>query len=134
MSEKLTKKVLERLENERNIWVATVRPQKTAADPIRPHLVPVWFAWAHEKIYLCIEAKSVKGKNLLKNPLVSLALEDGSNVVICEGVAQRIEKPGPAIVQEIMFKKYQWEIKTDAQYDLLLEVTPGKWLVWGGES
>lgn len=130
MSEKLTQQVLERLENERNIWMATVRPQRRADDPIRPHLVPIWFAWAHEKIYVCIEAKSVKGKNLLKNPNVSLALEDGSSVVICEGAAEWVAKDDYPLVREIMFKKFNWRIEEDDQYDMLVEIIPKKWLIW----
>ena len=131
MDEKLTAKVLKRLETERNIWMATIRPQKREGDPIRPHLVPVWFAWSHEKIYLCIESKSVKGRNLKHNPLIALSLEDGSNVVICEGTAERVEKDDFPLVREIMFKKFNWRIEEDDQYDMLVEVTPKKWLVWG---
>ena len=52
---------LARLESEANIWLATVR-----ADG-RPHLTPVWFAWHNEKLYACIEAGSVKARNLGQN-------------------------------------------------------------------
>jgi nitroimidazol reductase NimA-like FMN-containing flavoprotein (pyridoxamine 5'-phosphate oxidase superfamily) len=43
-----------RLETKANIWLASVR-----ADG-RPHLVPVWFAWCEDKLYICIQSKSVK--------------------------------------------------------------------------
>lgn len=137
MSEKLTENVLKRLDTERNIWVSTIRPQKNADHPVRPHLVPVWFAWSGGKIYLCMQSKSVKGKNLRKNPFISLALENGSNVVICEGSAARIEKADcPAPAKEILFKKYKWNIDDpeDAQYDFVAEITPKKWLTWGDEG
>src|SRR4029434_4092759 len=50
--------VKERLGKERNIWIATVRRDG------RPHIVPVWFACVDDRIYVCIEAQSVKGRNL----------------------------------------------------------------------
>ena len=134
MSEKLTEKVLKRLETERNIWMATVRPLKNGNGEAHPHLVPVWFAWAHGKIYVCIEAKSVKGKNLQQNRPISLSLEDGSNVVICEGTAERVAKADFPQVREIMVQKYDWRIEEDDQYDMLVEVTPNRWLIWGSEA
>lgn len=130
MSEKLTEKVLKRLETERNIWMATMRPMTREGEVPHPHLVPVWFAWAHGKIYLCIEAKSVKGKNLQQNKLISLSLEDGSDVVICEGTAERVAKADFPQVREIMVQKYDWRIEEDDRYDMLVEITPKKWLTW----
>ena len=36
----------QKLETERNIWLASVRPDG------RPHLVPLWFVWCHGKVYI----------------------------------------------------------------------------------
>jgi hypothetical protein len=130
MSKSLPESALKRLETEKNIWVATIRPQKGRDFPVRPHLVPVWFAWHSEKLYICIQAQSVKGQNLRQNPLVSLSLEDGSKVVICEGRTAQINKPGPAAIQAIFKEKYDWDLDSDDEYDMLLEITPRKWLVW----
>ena len=69
---------LPRLQTEANIWLATVRASG------KPHLVPIWFAYHDDNIYICIQSGSVKAKNMLAEPRVSLSLEDGSNVVICE--------------------------------------------------
>lgn len=119
---------LPHLQTERNIWMATIRPhQKEPA--VRPHLVPVWFAWHEGKIYVCIQQQSVKGRNLVHNQFVSLALEDGSKVVVCEGEAAVVAEPWPAAVADVFYQKYDWTIP-DGQYDLLLSVTPHKWLVW----
>ncbi|MDJ0754137.1 MAG: pyridoxamine 5'-phosphate oxidase family protein [Ardenticatenaceae bacterium] len=122
--------VIGRLESERNIWVATIRPQNGNPHPTRPHLVPVWFAWQNDKLFICIQGNSVKAKNLRQNPHISLALEDGSSVVICEGEASEIAKPGDEGVRAIFQQKYDWDITTDHEYDLLLEIIPQKWLVW----
>ena len=55
---------LNKLDSEKNIWVASVRPDS------RPHLVPVWFAWYAGKLHLCIDPTSVKAKNFLNNDRV----------------------------------------------------------------
>jgi hypothetical protein len=114
----------QKLEIEKNIWVASVRPDG------RPHLVPVWFAWYAGKLYLCIESGSVKGRNLAANPQLSLALENGSQPLILEGRAEPAASPWPAGVLAIFKHKYDWDISTGGQYDQLIEVTPERWLSW----
>ena len=116
---------LTRLETERNIWLATVRANG------RPHLVPLWFAWHDSLIYICIKPDSVKARNLQQNPLVSLSLEDGSNVVICEGETAVTPTPYPPTVIAIFQQKYNWNITTDTDYTQLIAITPHKWLSWG---
>jgi PPOX class probable F420-dependent enzyme len=120
----LTAEVQQRLDTEANIWLAGVRPDG------RPHLTPVWFAWSTGKVYACIQATSVKTRNIEQNPHVSLALEDGSKVVICEGTAAFVAPPWPAEVAAIFRRKYDWDIMSDDTYDRLVAVTPLKWLVW----
>jgi hypothetical protein len=116
-----------RLETERNIWVASVRPDG------RPHLTPVWFAWHVGKLYVCTEPGSVKARNISQNRRVVLALEDGTRPVICEGIAAPVPVPWPAdmaAVAAIFRNKYDWDISSEEQYTQLLEVTPIKWLAW----
>src|SRR5881296_3878724 len=96
-----------RLSKERNIWIVTVRPDG------RPHMVPVWYAWQGEKIYLCTEPESVKARNLAHNYNACLALEDGSHPVICEGKARFLEKPWPEEVVAVFQRKYAWEILSE---------------------
>ena len=124
MTEQLAAEVLHKLQTEANIWLATVRPDG------RAHLVPVWFAWYEEKLYACIQAKSVKAKNIEQNSQVALSLEDGSKVVICEGEARFVAPPWNDDIAAIFQSKYDWNIQTDNDYDRLLEVVPQKWLVW----
>ncbi|MEW5956963.1 MAG: pyridoxamine 5'-phosphate oxidase family protein [Chloroflexota bacterium] len=120
----LSPEVQQRLAAEANIWLATVRPDG------RPHLTPVWFAWHGNKLYACIEAGSVKARNLRQNPRLSLALENGSQPVIGEGTAALVSPPWPDAVVAIFQAKYEWDITTDGQYDTLVEITPGRWLSW----
>jgi PPOX class probable F420-dependent enzyme len=124
MPSRLPPQVLSRLNEHKNIWLASVRPDG------RPHLVPIWFAWNENKIYICIEPGSVKAMNLAQNQRVSLALEDGSNPVICEGRAAVIPQPWPPEVLKIFMRKYEWNITTETRYTQLVQVTPCKWLHW----
>lgn len=119
-----TIEALSRLEQSQIIWLASIRPDG------RPHLVPVWYVWASQKIYICIDASSVKANNLQTNPLISIALEDGSRPVICEGRASPAISPWDDEVIAGFIKKYDWDITQDDQYTLLVEITPLKWLSW----
>jgi F420H(2)-dependent biliverdin reductase len=114
----------QKLESAENIWFGSVRPDG------RPHLAPVWFVWTGNKLYICIEKRSIKGRNIAGNPQVVLALEDGLNPVICEGIAIPLGRPLPIEVISLYRKKYDWDISSDGQYDQVLEITPTKWLVW----
>ena len=113
-----------RLLTEKNIWLATVR-----ADG-RPHLVPIWFVWVNEKVYICTEGKSVKIKNIQANSRVSVALENGTQPAIAEGAARILQQPYPIDVIAEFKHKYEWDITTDASYNVLVEITPAKWLKW----
>ena len=110
-----------RLQTEQNLWLATVRP--TGA----PHLVPIWFVWVTAKIYLCTEADSVKVRNLLQNPQVSIALEDGNQPIVIDGLA-RCAPIGLAetAVVEAFQRKYDWDITTDDTYTQVIEIQPTK--------
>ena len=121
---KLTEANLERLEKERNIWLATIRPAG------RPHLVPVWFVYHQDQFYICINSGSVKGKNLGANPLASLSLEDGSKPLICEGKAEVVPEPWPQEIVDKFKLKYDWGIIEDKDYDQLIRINPQKWPGW----
>jgi PPOX class probable F420-dependent enzyme len=113
----------ERLLNEKNVWLATVRPNG------KPHLVPIWFVWFDEKIYICTQ-ESVKVKNIRANNRVSVALEDGNAPVIAEGIARLLSDDFSEEVARLFQDKYDWEIRTDSDYNILIEVTPTKWVKW----
>src|SRR3974377_1965832 len=113
----LNPQVERRLQTEQNLWLATVRPNST------PHLVPIWFVWVAGKIYFCTEAASIKVRNLIKNPKVSIALEDGSKPLVIEGRARPIgAAPKPVI--EAFKKKDDWNISPDSEYNQVVEIEP----------
>ena len=124
MAKPLTPAMISKLEDQQNIWFSSVR-----ADG-RPHLVPVWFVWFEGKIYIGTDPKSVKVKNIAANPKVALALEDGSKPVICEGTARPLEQPWAENLLEAFFRKYEWDLPKDEQYNHIIEITPERWLNW----
>ena len=113
-----------KLTTSQNIWLASVRPDG------RPHLVPIWFTWHSDNLYICTEAKSIKSRNIAHNPRVMAALEDGTSPVICEGIAAILPPPWPDDVIASFVTKYEWEISPDDQYNQLIEITPSRWLNW----
>lgn len=124
MTQTLPQNLITRLNNSKNIWFASVRPDG------RPHLVPIWFVWSDSKIYICIEPTSVKARNMDRDPHVSLALEDGSSPIICEGLAQTVSPPWSSHISDLFQSKYDWDILDEARYTRLVEISPGKWLHW----
>jgi pyridoxine/pyridoxamine 5'-phosphate oxidase len=76
--------VREQLTAARNYWVATTR-----ADG-RPHVMPVWGLWHDEAFYFSTDPASQKGRNLLDRRGLAVHLESGDDVVILEGVAERV--------------------------------------------
>jgi hypothetical protein len=113
-----------RLQSERNIWLATTRPNG------RPHLIPIWFVWVAERFYICTSGDSVKVKNLATNPRASVALEDGNQPLIAECSTRLVPKPFPAAVVQAFVEKFEWDISKDTTYQALVELTPEKWLSW----
>jgi F420H(2)-dependent biliverdin reductase len=114
----------ERLEKEANIWLATTRPDG------RPHLVPIWFVWHDQEIYILTTLSTVKAKNLLADPRASVALESGSQPVIAECRAHRVDAPYSDELAAAFRRKYDWDITKEAEYDGLFALTPHKWLTW----
>ena len=115
----LDPQVERRLQTEQNLWLATVRPNGA------PHLVPIWFVWVIGKIYLCTGANSVKVRNLLQNPQVSIALEDGAQPIVIEGLAHPVDKTDRAVLSEFQ-RKYDWDITSDDTYTQVIEIEPVK--------
>ncbi len=124
MTVELSSEQIDRLKTQQNIWFGSVRPGG------RPHLAPIWFVWHDDKFYIATEPGSVKSRNVQRNPQVVLALEDGTHPLICEGQAQLIVQPWPEGVLETFLKKFEWDLKEEAQYNQVIEVTPAKWLSW----
>jgi hypothetical protein len=74
----------ERLEQARNYWVSTTRPDG------RPHSMPVWGIWLDGAFYFGSGRNSAKSRNLAANPAIVVHLESGDETVILEGRAKPV--------------------------------------------
>lgn len=113
-----------RLQTERNVWLATVRPSG------KPHLVPIWFVWVSERFWICTSA-STKTRNILHNSQVSVSLESGNDPVVAEGTARIHDQPYPTEVADAFASKFDWDIRqptADGSYDALIEISVDRWL------
>jgi hypothetical protein len=81
-------------------------------------------------MYICTSPSSVKVQNVQHSDRVVLALEDGNSPVICEGKAAPVPAPWPQDVVALYQVKYAWDISSDEQYSMLIEILPDKWLTW----
>lgn len=113
----------------------------------QPHVVPVWFLWDGESIWISAFSSTRKVKDLRKNPRLAVLIEarepqDGRvQAVLFEGVAELIESPR-ALVEEMSAKIYERYLgpqgvqAADPQswiYDpenTLVKLTPRKKFIW----
>jgi nitroimidazol reductase NimA-like FMN-containing flavoprotein (pyridoxamine 5'-phosphate oxidase superfamily) len=98
----------ERMAKARNYWVCSVR-----ADG-RPHAAPVWGVWLEGVLYFSSSRRSVKGRNIARDPRVSIHLESGDETVIFEG--KLVELTDSALYQRVRTvynTKYNMEAMTE---------------------
>jgi hypothetical protein len=121
---------VERLRQERNVWMATVRPDG------RPHLAPVWFVYVDDRLWIGTGLDSVRVRNLLANHAASLSLESGNEPLVAEGTVVVHENERPPAVVAAFREKYEWDITVELDDDLgrlaLLEFRPHRWLFRAG--
>lgn len=120
-----------RLHSDRIFWFATAKPTG------QPHIVPVWFIYDNELIYVFTQCKSIKARNLRKNPAVALSLGTGNNPFVIEGTIEFITTPYPQAIIDQFIHKYDLTnvtengmIYREINYNCLLEIRPNK-LVMG---
>ena len=98
----------------------------------RPHLVPVWFVWLEERMYICTTPGTQKFANMVHNQMVSLSLPDTENTLIIEGEAHVADRDTIDILGEYFYDKYEWDFRYDESAKWrLIEITPHKIMSWG---
>lgn len=116
----------QRLETDRNIWLATTRPDG------RPHLTPVWFVYLRGRFWIGTGRDNVKTRNVTTNQYVSLAVENGNDPVVAEGTVTIHHHERPDDVVKAFAAKYDWDITLAEDSDVgtvvLWEIEPQKWL------
>jgi general stress protein 26 len=94
------------LETARNYWIGTAGPGG------RPHSAPVWGVWYKNTLYFSTGEASRKGRNLTRNPQVTVHPEVDNEAVIVEGTAQRVTSAATLRpVWKAYNKKYDWNVE-----------------------
>jgi len=109
----------------------------TVLEDGRPHVAPIWFVWNEGKIIFCTGESSVKGKNMRRNPQVSICVDDESPpyaFVIIQGTAKLNANHKDLLKWNTIFgRRYMGEELAEVygkrnavEGSLLVEITPTK--------
>ena len=93
---------IERLEQAPVYWVSTTRPDG------RPHAMPTWGAWVDGAFWMEGGDRTRRMRNLSLNPNAVVHVERGDDVVIVEGVGEKIVDLDPGLTERLLagFHKY----------------------------
>jgi pyridoxamine 5'-phosphate oxidase-like protein len=97
-----------RLTKAHNYWLVT--SQKNG----RAHVAPVWGLWLDGSFWFSTDPSSRKGRDMARNPYTVLHLESGDDVVIVEGIAERLTADSRLLARfvETYKKKYDFLLDT----------------------
>ncbi|WP_152364792.1 pyridoxamine 5'-phosphate oxidase family protein [Microlunatus speluncae] len=119
----------DRLRRDRTAWLCTLRANGS------PHLTPVWFVHRDDRFWISSGERNVKVRNVVADPRVSLALEDGDAPYVAEGrVVVHRDRLRADVLRDITAKYDGWDSTVEIPpYGprVLLEVTVDRWLLRG---
>ncbi|MEU6666748.1 pyridoxamine 5'-phosphate oxidase family protein [Streptomyces sp. NPDC046727] len=119
--------VLARLEREIDIWVASADAQGL------PCLVPLWFAWDGESLWLCTRGTNPTGRNLRGGGRTRLALGDTRDVVLVDGEVRAFGAGDvPEAAAAAFTAKTGWDPRTDSPAYVYFQVRPRAVQAWHG--
>jgi hypothetical protein len=97
----------ERLEQAQNYWICT------ASLSGKPHAMPLWGVWLDDLLYFDGHPATRWGRNIAANPQITMHLENGTEVVIVEGIVEDVNEPGPTRyrrVADAFDAKYNYQL------------------------
>jgi PPOX class probable F420-dependent enzyme len=119
----------DRLDTERNVWLCTLRADGS------PHVTPVWFVHLADVFWISSGERNLKVRNVVNDPRVSLALEDGDAPCVAEGRARVHRGTLREDVLTAISAKYDgWDAGVEIEpfgSRVLLEVPIDRWLLKG---
>ncbi|GAA2059952.1 hypothetical protein GCM10009801_01080 [Streptomyces albiaxialis] len=120
--------VLDRLEREEDIWVASAD-----GDGV-PYLVPLWFLWDGEAVWLATRLTNPTARNLRASRRARLAFPSTRDVVLIDGgVEVFTAQDVPAAAAEAFAERYGWEPRRDHASYGYLRILPRTVQAWRGE-
>jgi hypothetical protein len=117
-----------RMDKARYYWLNTTFPDG------RPHAVPVWGIWRHDRIHFDGSPNTAWARNLFRDPRIVVHPPDPNQVVVVEGLARTLE--------DGELDEGEW-LELDTQYQDKYGVTDGspywyvqptKVIAWDGET
>jgi hypothetical protein len=107
----------ERLTGSHNYWIGTVSPDG------QPHATPVWAVWLESALYFSVGPRSLKARNLARDPRCTATTEYAGEAVIIEGTtAVVIDIDTLARFKAAYDVKYDWDI--DVTKGPIYAITP----------
>ncbi|MGC9541519.1 pyridoxamine 5'-phosphate oxidase family protein [Streptomyces sp. UG1] len=117
--------VLDRLEREIDIWVASA-----GADGV-PCLVALWFVWDGEALWLATRPGNPTGRNLRAGRRTRLAFGDTRDVVLIDGDVETYGSDEvPAAAAEAFHAKTGWDPRGDSSTYAYHRVRPRAVQAW----
>lgn len=117
--------VLRRLDQEIDVWVASADAGGL------PCLVPLWFVWHDESVWLATRATNPTGRNLRDGRRARLALGDTRDVVLIDGdVESWAARAAPAEAAEAFLAKTGWDPRRDSASYAFFRVRPRAVQAW----
>lgn len=132
MTEPLTwSDVAARLAPSRSYWLGT-----TGADGA-PHAAPVWGVVVDGVLHLYSERRTLKARNLARDPRCVIHLESADDVVLVHGIAEDVGRPAdqPKVVAALDAKYVDpadrpYLPSSDPDFDVVYAIRPRKAMVW----
>ncbi len=100
------------------------------ADPqtLQPHVVPVWYGWDGQSLWISAFRSTRKVKELLKNPRVSIVIDvdgdvTGLRAVLMEGKAELVTGP-----QDLLEERTAWVYTRYLGPEGVLAADPQSWI------
>ena len=119
--------VWERLERESDVWVGTADREGV------PCLVPLWFVWDGEAVWLSTRAGNPTGRNLRDGGRTRLAFGDTQDVVLIDGdVSAFTSDQVPVAAAEGFRAKTGWDPRADSSSYTFFRVRPRAVQAWHG--
>ena len=120
--------VLDRLEGEMDIWVATA-----AADGL-PCMVPLWFVWHEGSVWLCTRITNPTGRNLRDGGRTRLAFGHTRDVALIDGEVETFGlREVPDAAAEAFLAKTGWDPREDSASYAWFRVRPLAVQAWHEE-
>lgn len=104
--------------------LATANPET-----LQPHVVPVWYGWDGQSLWISAFRSTRKIRELLANPRCSIVVdvdgsESGLRAVLMEGKAELVTAP-----QEVLVEKTTWVYTRYLGPEGVLAPDPQSWII-----